>query len=354
MIDNQEEYKVEQVISHWYHGHKKPLQYLIQWKGYSVTDNTWEPADQVFADTFVKAYYRKHPLEEGRTKTFTTHLCAALAKSHWLPHNPLMNFGVTGPTTKQDYTGVPKISALMVPTASGTMKNTSTCTHCAVTQPTKPIAEANTSEKSALKKSIHKALVKSFTCLPHTPPCSPIVPTTGWITVACCNAPLNNLRPLATTTATSTHGQSVSMAGDASSSPKAFPTFTPVSVVLLMLSITPGVRIGHSPWPWRASSTVPSRWSRPSPSSVMVQLPAKQEDDVTAWLAHVPENCRDMQGNPMMGSGRLPEGGLESVSLRIEAGEPLEGRSNGNDEVSMSHECSRQDLDYLAHQPVLA
>ena len=37
MINDQEEYEVEQVISHWYYGHKKTLQYLIGWKGYSAT-----------------------------------------------------------------------------------------------------------------------------------------------------------------------------------------------------------------------------------------------------------------------------------------------------------------------------
>ena len=58
MIDDQEEYEVEQVISHWYYGHKKALHYLICWKGYSAADDTWEPADQVFADTLMKAYHR--------------------------------------------------------------------------------------------------------------------------------------------------------------------------------------------------------------------------------------------------------------------------------------------------------
>ena len=107
MTDDQEEYEVEQVISHQYYGRKKALQYLICWKGYSVTDDTWEPADQVFADTLVKAYHRKHPLNEGKkAPTFVTHLCMALAKSHWHPHSPLTNFGVTGPVTKQDCTGV--------------------------------------------------------------------------------------------------------------------------------------------------------------------------------------------------------------------------------------------------------
>ena len=63
MVDDQEEYEVEQVINHQYYGHKKTLQYLICWKGYSATDNTWEPADQVFADALMKAYHRKHPLK---------------------------------------------------------------------------------------------------------------------------------------------------------------------------------------------------------------------------------------------------------------------------------------------------
>ena len=215
MVDDQEEYKVEQVISHQYYRCKKALQYLICWKGYSVTDDTWEPADQVFADALMKAYHRKHPLKGEKAPAFATHLHVALAKSYWCPHSPLMNFGVTGPATKQDYTGAWKTSAPMVPIASGIVKNTFTPTHCAVTQPTKPTAKANALERSVLKRSIHKALVKFFTCLPHTPPCSPTVPIEGQITVVHCNVPLNNLRLLATMTATSTCGQSVSMAKNA-------------------------------------------------------------------------------------------------------------------------------------------
>ena len=85
MIDDQEEYKVEQVISHQYYRHKKALQYLICWKGYSAADDTWELADQVFADALMKAYHRKHPLKGEKAPTFATHLCTALAKSHWHP-----------------------------------------------------------------------------------------------------------------------------------------------------------------------------------------------------------------------------------------------------------------------------
>ena len=166
----------------------------------------WELADQVFADALVKAYHRKHPLERKGAPTFATHLCVSLAKSHWHPHSPLTNFGVTGPTTKQDCTGAQKTFVPMVPTVSGTMKNTSTPTHHAATQLTKTAIKADASEKSASRKSIHKALVKFFSCLPHTLPCSPIAPTTEQRMAVQCSTPLNVSRMLGTTTLTLTHG----------------------------------------------------------------------------------------------------------------------------------------------------
>ena len=294
MIDDKEEYEVEQVIGHWHYGCKKALQYLIHWKGYTATDDTWELADQVFVEALIKAYHRKHPLEREKTPTFTTNLCAALAKSHWHPHNPLTNFGTTGPATKQDCTGAPKISAPMVPFASGIVKNMSTPTHCAAAQPTKPTTRANALKKSVSKRSIHRALVEFFTCLPHTPPHSPIVPTTGQRTVVQCSVPSNTSKPLATMTATLTCGQSAFMAGDALLSPKAFPTSTPVNAAPSKPSIVLNVKTGHFPQPWRTSSTALSKWSRPLPSSVAVWLPAKQEGDVMAQLAYMPENCGDM------------------------------------------------------------
>ena len=85
-------------------------------------------------------------------------------------------------------------------------------------------------------------------------------------------------------------------------------------------------------------------------SAVLVEAAAA----VMAQLACMPENHGDMHADPMMGSGGLPEGRLGEVGPRMETGEPLEGRSSINDEVSMSHGCSGQDLDYLACWPVLA
>ena len=68
LIGNEEEYKVEQIINHQYHGKCHQLQYLIHWKGYSAADDTWEPADQVHADKLVKSYHLKHTKNETRYK----------------------------------------------------------------------------------------------------------------------------------------------------------------------------------------------------------------------------------------------------------------------------------------------
>src|SRR6266851_2016701 len=56
LIDNREQYEVETIRSHQRHGKKRQLQYLIKWKGYPKSDNTWEPVDHVQASQLVKEY----------------------------------------------------------------------------------------------------------------------------------------------------------------------------------------------------------------------------------------------------------------------------------------------------------
>jgi hypothetical protein len=62
LIDGEEEYEVEQLVAHRHHGRSKTLQYLVKWKGYPTSDNTWEPADQIHAPDLVKTYHRHNPL----------------------------------------------------------------------------------------------------------------------------------------------------------------------------------------------------------------------------------------------------------------------------------------------------
>src|SRR5216684_8252821 len=65
MIEGEAEYEVETIRAHCYQ--RRKLQYLIKWKGYPESDNTWEPMDNVCTPQLIKKYHVTHPLEDKRT-----------------------------------------------------------------------------------------------------------------------------------------------------------------------------------------------------------------------------------------------------------------------------------------------
>jgi hypothetical protein len=81
LIDGEEEYEVEQIRSHRTWGWRKTLQYLIKWKGYPESDNTWENTDQMHTPMLVKLYHKTSPLASLRAQRIQ------LRGKHF--HNPL-------------------------------------------------------------------------------------------------------------------------------------------------------------------------------------------------------------------------------------------------------------------------
>jgi len=63
LINNEEQYKVEQICNHRYFRRNRTLQYLIHWKGYPDSDDTWELVADTHAPDLVKAYHKGTPLE---------------------------------------------------------------------------------------------------------------------------------------------------------------------------------------------------------------------------------------------------------------------------------------------------
>src|SRR5712672_3970934 len=66
LTEDAEEYKVEAIINHRHYGRQRRLQYLIKWKGYPSSDNTWESEEDVHAEDLVKTYHRCHPLQTAK------------------------------------------------------------------------------------------------------------------------------------------------------------------------------------------------------------------------------------------------------------------------------------------------
>jgi Chromo (CHRromatin Organisation MOdifier) domain len=67
LIDEQEEYEVEQVLASRLYGRWKKLQYLIRWKGYSHAHDSWASVDDVHAPDLVQAFHRDNPQALGPT-----------------------------------------------------------------------------------------------------------------------------------------------------------------------------------------------------------------------------------------------------------------------------------------------
>jgi hypothetical protein len=64
LINNEEEYEVEQIKVHQNFGRSKCLQYLIKWKGYPESNNTWENTTDVHAPDLVKQHHKCYPLQK--------------------------------------------------------------------------------------------------------------------------------------------------------------------------------------------------------------------------------------------------------------------------------------------------
>ena len=62
LIEGQEEFEVEAIVRARCFGQWKTLQYLIKWKGYSKSDNSWEAVANVTnAKDAIVDFYHRHP-----------------------------------------------------------------------------------------------------------------------------------------------------------------------------------------------------------------------------------------------------------------------------------------------------
>ena len=79
LINNEEEYEVEQILDSRVRGQNRRIQYLVKWVGYPDSDNQWLDADQLTVDNTIREFKKKCPNAIVHIKQATT-------------GNPLINF----------------------------------------------------------------------------------------------------------------------------------------------------------------------------------------------------------------------------------------------------------------------
>jgi hypothetical protein len=144
MIGGKEQYEVEAICTHRYHWRK--LQYLIKWKGYPESDNTWEPVNNVQAPRLVKEYHKVHPLEDKRPaeRTRMTSIPTSIQPTWHIESNPQNTFA-------------------NVETAAATLAATAQATTAQLSQPTLMLQPQN------LYEYLASLLERSSATLPSIP-----------------------------------------------------------------------------------------------------------------------------------------------------------------------------------------
>ena len=68
LVDGQPEWEVEQILC--VRRHRRQVQYLIRWKGFSEVHDSWEPANNVHVEELIEEFYKKYP---KAIRNITTH-----------------------------------------------------------------------------------------------------------------------------------------------------------------------------------------------------------------------------------------------------------------------------------------
>jgi hypothetical protein len=61
LINDKEEYEVEQVLLSRHHGRGRKVQYLVKWKGYPDLDNEWVDWDNMHAEEALEDFRTQNP-----------------------------------------------------------------------------------------------------------------------------------------------------------------------------------------------------------------------------------------------------------------------------------------------------
>ena len=63
LVDGESKFEVKNILQHKFIGRKKEIRYLVQWRGYSRAESTWEPEEHLRnALEVLEAYKSSHCL----------------------------------------------------------------------------------------------------------------------------------------------------------------------------------------------------------------------------------------------------------------------------------------------------
>jgi hypothetical protein len=100
LIEGEEEYEVEKILSSQHFGWGRKLQYLVKWKGYPDSENQWVAKDDVFVEQAIREFKASNPEQEVHIRRVITnpeqhHSVPCLCQLPGLSHVPLLKTTLT-------------------------------------------------------------------------------------------------------------------------------------------------------------------------------------------------------------------------------------------------------------------
>ena len=66
LVDGEEEYEVEKIIDMKQMGRRRKTYYLVKWKGYPTSDNSWEPRENIHVDELIREFQSRRSTNKNK------------------------------------------------------------------------------------------------------------------------------------------------------------------------------------------------------------------------------------------------------------------------------------------------
>ncbi len=148
LIEGEQEFEVKKILDAQPRGRGCKMHFLVKWKGYPTSDNSWEPRENLHADRLITEYNKKKGVKSRRARTeetipsssTTTNIPSSHSKIMSARSAPIVSVGA------MDATHSPSTPSTPVSMSPSTPREATSSSVTPTTTPTSPVLRGSSKE----------------------------------------------------------------------------------------------------------------------------------------------------------------------------------------------------------------